>query len=540
MADTRSNGPSGLSRRRLLGTTGAGIVGGAIGSFGFGSSASAHSSALPASWDLEADVVIIGSGGAGTTAAIEAARAGASVLVVEKASNPGGNTAHSGGVIYLGGGTPLQQEHGFNDTPDNMYAYLEAQMGPTQDLERLRYFCDNAVEHYEWLTEAGITFGEQYFPGKVVQPSGETGGLSYSGNEANYPFDLIAEPTPRGHMPPGAGAAVYKALKDTADTLEIDWLFNTRGEELFVNEAGRVVGVMVRTGIADPSTPNEEGTPSAATPTTESQVLNIKANRGVVLAAGGFQFSREMLADHAPWYLPGYPLGGPHMGDDGSGIKMGAQIGGDAFNLSFASPWKFIYAPGEMCLSVLVDGTGRRYTAETNYGADIGDPIFRRTHGIAWLIMDQTVRDRAEEAGAFLSEPAATADTIEALAEQLDLPAAVLVNEIAFYDEHAANGEDPVFHKHAEYLAPLETPPFYAFDYGITTGIPFITLGGLRADMNAQVLDVNREVIPGLYGAGRNAPGISQEYYVSGSAVADCTFWGRVAGRSAAAAEPAE
>jgi len=527
----------GVSRRRLLGVTGAGLVGGAVGSLGFAGVAGAHTSTLPETWDLEADVVIIGSGGAGTTAAIEAARAGASVIVFEKATNPGGNTAHSGGIVYLGGGTARQTEHGVEDSVDNMYAYLEAQMGPTQDTERLRYFVENSVEHFEWLTAAGIEFGHEFFTGKVVQPSGETGGLSFSGNEANSPFSEIATPAQRGHMPPGAGAAVYKALKDTADTLEITWQFNTRGEELLVNDEGRVVGVVVQTGIADPSTPSEDGSSGEATPTAESVKLNVKANKGVVLASGGFQFNQEMLADHAPWYIGGYPLGGPHQGDDGSGIKMGSSIGADAFNLSFASPWNFIYAPGEMCQSILVDGLGRRFTSESNYGADTGDPIFRRTHGIGWLIMDQAVRDRASEAGASLASPYATADTIEELADLLGVPAATLANEVTFYNEQAAQGEDPIFHKHAEYLVPLETAPFHAFDYGINRGIAFITLGGLRANIDTEILDAWGEVIPGLYGAGRVAPGISQEYYVSGSALADCTFWGRVAGRSAAAAE---
>src|SRR5699024_1965541 len=124
----------------------------------------------PESWDLEADVVVIGSGGAGTTAAIEAAQAGASVIVFEKASDAGGNTAHSGGVVYIGGGTSIQKENGFEDTPDNMFEYRKLQMGPTADLERLRYYCDRSVEHFEWLVEAGVPFGDEYFEGKLVQP----------------------------------------------------------------------------------------------------------------------------------------------------------------------------------------------------------------------------------------------------------------------------------------------------------------------------------------------------------------------------------
>ncbi|MGH2551311.1 MAG: FAD-dependent oxidoreductase, partial [Thermomicrobiales bacterium] len=328
MAEQISN-RSNVSRRRFLGTAGAGVVGGVAGSIGLGNSAFAAQTAVPESWDLEADVVVLGSGGAGTTAAIEATRAGARVIVFEKATNSGGNTAHSGGVVYLGGGTAIQKMNGFEETPEAFYTYLQAQMGPTQDQERLKYFCENAVEHFTWLSDSGVAFGEQYWPGKVVQPSGETGGLAFSGNEANSPFSELTEPIPHGHMPPGAGAAVYKALKETADTLDIEWHFNTAGERLIVDASGRVVGVTVRTGIVDPSTPTDTGTPAAATPAAESTTLNVKAAKGVILATGGFQFNTEMLADHAPWYLPGFGLGGPHLGDDGSGIKMGMAVGAD-------------------------------------------------------------------------------------------------------------------------------------------------------------------------------------------------------------------
>jgi 3-oxo-5alpha-steroid 4-dehydrogenase len=214
---------------------------------------------------------------------------------------------------------------------------------------------------------------------------------------------------------------------------------------------------------------------------------------------------------------------------------MGLAVGAAHYDLSFASPWKFVYAPGEMCQCILVDGIGSRFVSESAYGQTVGDAIFRRNHGVAWMIVDQTVAESAKNAGAVLSQPDATADTIEALAEQIGVNAAVLANTVAFYNEHAANGEDPLLHKHAEFLTPLATAPFMAFDFGAASGVPFITLGGLRANANTEVVDNFGEVIPGLYAAGRTAPGISQEYYVSGSAVGDCTFWGRVAGRSAAA-----
>jgi 3-oxo-5alpha-steroid 4-dehydrogenase len=492
---------------------------------------------LPETWDLEADVVVIGSGGAGTTAAIEAARAGASVLVFEKASVAGGNTAHSGGVVYVGGGTSIQKANGFEDTPDNMYAYLEMQMGPTADLERLRFYCDHSVEHFDWLVEAGVPFGEEYFEGKVVQPLAETGGLYFSDNQTNSPYSEAIDPMPRGHMAKGAGPGVYMPLKAVADTLEIDWHFNTRGERLIV-DGDRVVGIVVQTGIADPAAPTADGTPASATPTAGSQTLNVKANKGVILTTGGFQFNTEMLAVHCPWYMQGFGLGGPHLGDDGSGIKMGAAVGGETFNMGFGSPWNFIYSPGENCKGILVGTAGRRFIAETRYGEDTGNAVMRELEdGVAYLIMDTAINEEAVSAGSTLVSPVATADTLEELAATLGINVDVFMNEVAFYNEKAALGEDPIFGKHAEYLQPLEQGPFMAFDYGAAKGIPFITLGGLRSDIDCNVLNQWGEPIPGLYSAGRTSPGISQESYISGSAVGDCTFWGRVAGKAAAANE---
>lgn len=531
-----SNSPAthSLSRRRFVGSSGAGLAAGLGAMSVAGSAAHAVQTEIPEAWDIEADVVVIGAGGAGTTAAIEAARAGASVVVFEKASTKGGNTAHSGGVAYVGGGTELQKAHGFEDTADNMFEYLKLQMGPTADQERLRFFCDNSVEHHDWLVGEGVVFGPDYFPGKVVQPSAETGGLYFSDNQENSPYSEVINPTPRGHMSPGAGAGFYRPLGEAADALPIEWNFNTRGERLIV-DGDRVVGIVVQTGIADPASPTADGTPAQATPTAESETLNVKANKGVILTTGGFQFNEEMLAVHAPWFLDGYGLGGPHLGDDGSGIKMGAAVGGETFNLNYGSPWNFIYSPGEICKSILVDGNGRRFICETMYGEDVGNAVFLDTDGIGWLVMDSAIHQQSVEAGAVFREPVATADTLDDLADQLGIKVEVFMNEVAFYNEQAAAGLDPIHGKHADYLQALEQGPFMAFDYGVTKGIPFITLGGLRSDVNCNVINQWGETIPGLYSAGRTSPGVSQQSYVSGSAVADCTFWGRIAGKAAAA-----
>ena len=118
-------------------------------------------------WDLEAEVVVVGLGAAGASAAIEAAEAGTDVLLLEREFAGGGTSALSGGSIYLGGGTPLQRACGFDDTPEDMYRYLRASVQPGPPDEWLRAYCDGSVELYEWLVARGVPFKADF-----CRPSG--------------------------------------------------------------------------------------------------------------------------------------------------------------------------------------------------------------------------------------------------------------------------------------------------------------------------------------------------------------------------------
>jgi 3-oxo-5alpha-steroid 4-dehydrogenase len=148
-------------------------------------------------WDEAADVVVVGYGGAGASAAIEARRHGVDVLVVERASGGGGATGIAGGHVYLGGGTPVQIACGFEDTAEEMYKYLEA-LTPDPHPAKLRLYCEESVAHFHWLEEAGVPFERSYYPGKAaMQPGSEC--LIWSGNEKAWPFRDKAKPAPRGH-----------------------------------------------------------------------------------------------------------------------------------------------------------------------------------------------------------------------------------------------------------------------------------------------------------------------------------------------------
>ena len=151
-------------------------------------------------WDHEADVVIAGFGIAGAAAAVEAARAGADVLVLERSGSWGGAASMAGGFVYLGGGTPIQKACGFDDSVENMTAFLNVAMGPGADENRIADYCAGSLEHFDWLVGCGVPFKPEFWSEPGWEPMGDQG-LAYSGGENSYPFNTIAEPAPRGHVP---------------------------------------------------------------------------------------------------------------------------------------------------------------------------------------------------------------------------------------------------------------------------------------------------------------------------------------------------
>src|SRR6476661_6042516 len=203
-------------------------------------------------WDDEADVVVAGYGIAGVCAAIEAARAGADVLILERTGGWGGAAAMAGGFIYLGGGTPLQQALGFEDTPENMETFLQAALGPGQDRAKIADYCHNSVEHYNWLVSCGVPFKEEFWGEPGWEPPHDEG-LMYSGGENAAPFNAIAKPAPRGHVPQMAdkkigaksgGYMLMKPLADTAESLGVRVEYDIRIRRLVIDESDRVVGVI--------------------------------------------------------------------------------------------------------------------------------------------------------------------------------------------------------------------------------------------------------------------------------------------------------
>lgn len=475
--------------------------------------------ALPKKWDREADVVVVGYGGAGAAAAIEAAKGGAEVLILESQEVDGGSTAICGGIALFGGGTALQKACGFEETRDDFYNYVFAAAGDGADPDIIGVFADKSAETYDWMVDLGVPFKQTFLPGKYVIPPTDDG-LAFTGNEQQAEFAAIATPVPHGHHAeaPGPSATVWwPPIQEAVKASGAEVIYEAPVTRLLTNGEGRVVGVVAQ---------------------IEEAETFVKANKAVVLAAGGFGYNEEMLFHHAPAYLRGgYPIGTE--GDDGMGIKMGQSVGADVRMMGHVLAYTAIYGTYQEPLvkGILVDDKAQRFLGEDHYGEWTGDCLCL-DHPVSYLIIDDTILNEIPPEGKEATQPSAQADTIAELATAIGIEPAVLEATVETYNSFAAEGKDPVYMKKDEYVQPLVSPPYYAFNWG-AEAVGYLTTGGLRTDTRARVLNPDGEAIPGLYSAGRNAFGVIAEHYPgSGTSVADAFIFGRIAGQDAVEQEP--
>ena len=468
-------------------------------------------------YDLCCDVAVVGQGIAGASAAIEASRAGADTLVLERMSRGGGATALSTGITYFGGGTAIQRACGFEDSAAEMLEFVRMAAGEQADPERVRLYCEGSLEHFRWVRELGVEFKESFHAAKTTHPFTDDC-LTFSGNEESWPECERTRPVPRGHKPAREGEAggylMEVMLRATVEA-GARVVAECRVERLVQRDDGRVVGVVAL---------------------REGERIAVLARRAVVLATGGFATNREMLARHAPWLLRcNYPLGTP--GDDGSGIRMGVAAGGEAINMGEALILNAYYPPESHLKGVLVDGRGQRFVNEDAYIGRTGDAILHKAEGRAFLVVDDAIYGRTQA----MHRIAAVEESFPALEKALGMPAGVLVNTLEYYNRCAREGNDPLFHKARTHLRPLSEPPFAAIDCSTGNSIfGFLTLGGLCAGPSGEVLAAAGDAIPGLFAAGRCTAGLCREgrSYASGLSIGDASFFGRLAGRAAAAEAP--
>jgi 3-oxo-5alpha-steroid 4-dehydrogenase len=540
-------------------------------------------------WDEETDMVIVGLGGAGIAAALQALEDGLSVIAVDQYAG-GGSTKANGGVYYAGGGTSIQREAGIEDDPDKMFAYLKCETGDVVSDETLRDFCDTSVATLEWLRSHGAPFQASYYPKKTSYPPLDKF-LYHPDSSLAAPFRDVTPPAARGHRvhfsngkkPWDLGAGMYNPLRESALAKGMTFHSSAEARQLAIDSSGRVIGVRVER-FADPAARRKHslyvarankwmtmlaGTfPGArittavgyrylakarALETAHRKSMWIRARKGVVLSAGGFICNPPMVQHFAPEYAAGMPNG--TLGDNGSGIMLGLSVGGATELMERISAWRFLAPPQAWAQAMLVNGKGERFVNETWYGARIGDEMVERHGGRGYIILDRKLfRKSLRDAFAYgvlgfqrditlvnCLFGARRGKTAEALARKMGFDPATFASTIAEYNRAARGEITDAFDKAPDEMMALEQGPYYAIDASVDARlfpIACMTLGGMAVDeRTGQVRSEKGGLVPGLYAAGRNAVGICSNLYVSGLSYADCIYSGRRAARAIAAGE---
>lgn len=460
--------------------------------------------------DFNYDVIVIGAGGAGLSAALSAADAGCSVLLVDAADRAGGSTALSGGIIY-GAGTEVQKNAGIDwDTPEAMYRYYMALNQYKLEPRLARTLCEAVPDAIDWLIALGVEF-----PADKLYVAGVDGEM-------------------RGHTPEGHGARITEVLEG-AISGKVETVLRTRVQEL-VMDGDRVAGIRI-----------------------DGETIS---SRAVIIATGGFGANPEMLNRYYPeaaahgdwtWYI------GTQCAR-GDGLRLGEMAGADyaGFDrgLLLATPGFTqeleVFSPSWL---VFVNRDGRRFVDETMEYAVLSGVINEQLGGECFAIFDETARQTAAPDAELMDDIRSgivttnwlpekieaqaksgkllKASTLQELAEKAGIRWPTLETTVERYNQDCAAGVDTMFEKQSDQFKPIMTPPFYAAR--MRPAIVALTSYGLRIDHHAQVLDTTDRAIPGLYAAGEATGGVLGDRYCGGgNSVANAIVFGRIAGRSAA------
>lgn len=448
------------------------------------------------------DVIVVGSGAAGLAAAVSAADAGATVLVVESERQVGGSSRLSGGHFYAAG-TSVQAEAGVaGDTADAMFDHYMTLAQWLVDPAVVRRYCDLSAPTLEWMKALGVNY--------------PTSGLYASG----------VGPVRRGHAPEGSGAEVVNVLDSHRSDRGVDIVLDSRVTGLITNDQGRVTGVRI----------GEDEASCGA----------------VVLATGGFGANPEMIARYLPqaaatgdwcWYIGGE-------GARGDGITLGQAVGGvvDGHDraLLLATPGFSrdleVALPGWL---IMVNEAGRRFCNEAAPYTVIAG-LLKRNGGHAYAVFDEAARAAARPTPQFQAYWVADileqkadegrihrADTLAELAARAGIDAEGLAGAAERYNADVDTGEDRAFFKQTA-MVPIRTGPFYAVE--IRPAILCWTGTGLRIDADTHVLDKADRPVRGLYAAGETVGNLHGDVYIGGGgSYGPCLVFGKLAGTNAAA-----
>lgn len=500
--------------------------------------------AVPSHWDETTDVVVVGTGGAGLTAAIRAADAGARVLVLEKMAVVGGSTSVSAGVIWV----PMNDhmaEAGIEDSREEALAYVRRLSGRVADPELLELCVDRGAEMLAYLEAhtplriAAMTQFADYYAAYDV-PGKKQGGRSCE----PYPFPvgeqlsewadrIQTKVAVRGQTARNMLAEDLGQIPRTPDEL-------ARREREDVRTKGSAIVAALLRGVLDRGIEvrmqtraerllGADGTVRGIrTVSADGVTRDIEATRGVVLASGGFEWNRDLVSAFIGYEL--YPISPQHATGDGQimGMEAGALLGNmhsywgsgamlDPSDLRAGTPLPTFDEARSAGGTLIVNANGERFVNEAapyhDFAKAFGefDPTtiaFRNE--TAWMVFDHGLRSRKQILSLRPGEPVpdwvATADTIGELAQQLGIDEQRLTDTVSQFNTHAALGTDPQFDRprgmKGSKIRPVDQGPFYAVRiYPGTLG----TNGGLRTDARAQVRSARGGVIGGLYAAGNAA-----------------------------------
>ena len=442
--------------------------------------------------DLEADIVIVGAGGAGMTAAINATQAGKKVIVLEKMPYAGGNTTKATGGMNAAE-THYQKEQGIEDSVAQFVEDTMKGGHEINDKDLVTVMAKNSAKAIDWLDSIGAPLPK----------------VSFSGGATNK----------RIHAPEdgsGVGAYLVTSFLRTMNELGIQVMYDTRATSLMTLN-GTVVGVQAESDSAN-------------------YTIHAKA---VILATGGFGNNEDMVVHYKPDLKGTVTTSAP--GVTGDGIRMAEAVGAALVDIDQIQLHPTVEQSTSMLITegvrgdgaILVNQEGKRFINELLTRDVVSAGELAQPGSYAYIIFDQHLRDGLKAIEKYVSTGITVqGDTIEDLAEQLEIDPATLADTLNKWNQYVADQKDPDFDRTTGMEADLSQPPYYAIK--IAPGIHH-TMGGVKIDTSARVIDVSGKPIPGLFAAGEVTGGVHGGNRIGGNAVADIVVFGKVASDSAVA-----